>query len=524
MIKRLLIVLTILLTFVPSPCRAEEGYPLIALIERYRDANLSGKVEIANQIFANRFQDQIDTLITFDERDPVYLDAMMYYSCAYDAYEIAFDYEHAALWCQQAELLSQHCDSTFLYGDCLALASCIYIRLSDFSQAIEYAERSLEFDRQSGDPAKISSSLNNAAAIYTCANRPQDAERYMIESMEYERQNPRPMVLSSRLGLASEIFIQSGKYQQALAYAEEALQLAQIDNNSNRIAMRQSQLGLALFHAQRYEEARAIMLEAVDTLAFYRNKNSLSITYRQLASLEQTVGAEEKAIEYLKLSLDISRQIGNKMHITKEYKQLAELLRQRDPSQAFSYLEEYVSLNEAIYDDKMAMQLQSFNIKYQTAEIKHQLELQKGTLFVHRVMIIVAVIVLVVLLFAVFTLFRLAKARGKTNQILSQANAAKDELIRIATEERLQAESARQQILEVAEHISSLSAISEEELTSREIQVIRLYSKGLVSKEIADQLNISVRTVETHKNHIYKKLGISTTVELLRFAQQKGII
>ncbi len=498
---------------------------MLQTLDQYASASFSQKVEIANRLFADRFQEFLDTLYVFDHHtDPVYLDAMVYYNAALNAYEVTQDYPHAALWCQRSEAISEQCDTTFIYGDCLALASCIYIRLSDFTQAIEYAEKSLQFDRVSNDPAKISSSLNNAAAIYVCANRPEEAEKYMVEAVKTERTIGRPKVLSSRLGLAAETFVQLGKYNDAYDYAKEALEIAQKEDNSNRIAMRKSQFGLALFHLNRYDEARTIMLEAIDTLTHYNNRNSLSITYRQLSSLEQRVGNDAQAIDYLKHSLDISRQLGNKMHIGKECRQLADLIFPHDPTQAYQYLLECFKINEEIYDDQMTNQLQSFSVRYETAEMKHQLEKQKHQLHFHRVMIVIAVLVLLILLFAVVTLLRLAKARGKTNKILQQASAAKDELLRIANAEKLQAESARQQILEVADHISALSTISDTDLTSREVQIIRLYSQGLMSKEVAEQLNISVRTVESHKNHIYRKLGISTTVELLRFAQQKGIV
>ena len=57
-------------------------------------------------------------------------------------------------------------------------------------------------------------------------------------------------------------------------------------------------------------------------------------------------------------------------------------------------------------------------------------------------------------------------------------------------------------------------------LTRREMQIAELCSKGMINKEIASMLGISQRTVETHKNNIYKKLGINNTVELMHYVQK----
>jgi len=60
-------------------------------------------------------------------------------------------------------------------------------------------------------------------------------------------------------------------------------------------------------------------------------------------------------------------------------------------------------------------------------------------------------------------------------------------------------------------------------LTSREIEILKLYVEGLINKEISDKLAISIRTVETHKNHIMRKLGLKSTVELVKFAIRNKI-
>jgi DNA-binding NarL/FixJ family response regulator len=63
-----------------------------------------------------------------------------------------------------------------------------------------------------------------------------------------------------------------------------------------------------------------------------------------------------------------------------------------------------------------------------------------------------------------------------------------------------------------------------EALTNREIEIIQLVGKGLMNKEIADQLNISVRTVDSHKNHIMGKLKLKTTAELIIYGIKNKII
>jgi DNA-binding NarL/FixJ family response regulator len=62
-----------------------------------------------------------------------------------------------------------------------------------------------------------------------------------------------------------------------------------------------------------------------------------------------------------------------------------------------------------------------------------------------------------------------------------------------------------------------------EQLTAREIEVMKLYVEGMINKEISDKLDISIRTVETHKNHIMRKLGLRSTVEMVKYAIKNKI-
>ena len=62
------------------------------------------------------------------------------------------------------------------------------------------------------------------------------------------------------------------------------------------------------------------------------------------------------------------------------------------------------------------------------------------------------------------------------------------------------------------------------EFSEQEKHIIECCHKGLPAKQIADQLNLSVRTVDWHKSNIFRKLNINSTLEMIRFAEQNGII
>jgi DNA-binding NarL/FixJ family response regulator len=61
-------------------------------------------------------------------------------------------------------------------------------------------------------------------------------------------------------------------------------------------------------------------------------------------------------------------------------------------------------------------------------------------------------------------------------------------------------------------------------LTFREREVVRLLATGLGNKHVATELNISVKTVESHRAHIKRKLEIGTLVELVRYAVRNHLV
>lgn len=70
----------------------------------------------------------------------------------------------------------------------------------------------------------------------------------------------------------------------------------------------------------------------------------------------------------------------------------------------------------------------------------------------------------------------------------------------------------------------SLLPLPSANLTNREIEILRLIQKGLLSKEIADKLCISIHTVNIHRQNLLRKLGVQNSIEAIRLGQEIGLL
>lgn len=73
-----------------------------------------------------------------------------------------------------------------------------------------------------------------------------------------------------------------------------------------------------------------------------------------------------------------------------------------------------------------------------------------------------------------------------------------------------------------ANHLNLLE--DKTELSEREIQVLRAFANGLTYKEVEEELNISKKTIETHRKNIFEKLGLKNQTDLVKYAIKHHII
>ena len=74
------------------------------------------------------------------------------------------------------------------------------------------------------------------------------------------------------------------------------------------------------------------------------------------------------------------------------------------------------------------------------------------------------------------------------------------------------------------ERVENGVAPSYQQLSPREREVLRLIAKGRTNKEIAEQLSLSVRTVERHRSSIMNKIGLQNRAELVAYAVRQGFL
>lgn len=413
------------------------------------------------------------------------------------------------------DVLETEASDEILRADCLSLSSAVARLQGNLSLAISYAESCLALDRESGNQENISSSLNNIAGLYMTYGDAVSARKYIDEALEIERKLKRSAYLAVRCGVASEIYLKMGEVDEALAFADEALHLDSLDNRVGKVAVRRSQKGAVLMEMQRYDDANLELDLAIPVFRSYNNLNSLAIALAQSGEIAFRLGDYLKSMDLLTECVEVCGETGNIYIESRVRKDLWQLQRKDNPSSAIVHLERYVELQNRLNSDKTTRMMQDFNVRYESLKKEQTIRLQRNRLLWSGVAVILLVVIVIVVVILAVMRNRAAKAMEARNAVLVKAGQDKDRLLAIA-KSKIPYEVS-QQIISI---VSDSSIPFEIVLTKREMEVAELCAQGLISKEIASKLKISQRTVETHKNNIFKKLGINNTVELARYVHE----
>ncbi|MDD6252875.1 MAG: LuxR C-terminal-related transcriptional regulator [Bacteroidales bacterium] len=408
--------------------------------------------------------------------------------------------------------------SEALLSDCYSQLSVLDQREGNLESAIHNARLGLEIDRKLGNKENISSSLNNIAGFYLTSGQFEVAKKYIDEALEVERQLGRDDYLAIRLGMASEIALRLEDYQQALEYSGEAFLLDSLAGRTAKAAVRRCQRAAALKELHRDDAAMRDLKAAVPVLDSARNLNSLAIANAQIGEIALKNGDLSTAGEAFVKCLELSEKLGNSYIASRGHKGLYRLYRNSAVPQSLDHLEKSCELQEKLNSDRTSEQLARFNVQYETLKKEQTIADQRRTLRYGAAGAVLLVILCC--LSAVLAVYRrrAAKLLEEKNAMLVREALEKDRLLALAGSNV--SKSVKEEILSLASAVGEMPKIN---LTSREVEIAKLSADGLLSKEIADRLGISQRTVETHKNNLYRKLGINNAVELVNYVRKAGL-
>lgn len=116
---------------------------------------------------------------------------------------------------------------------------------------------------------------------------------------------------------------------------------------------------------------------------------------------------------------------------------------------------------------------------------------------------------------------------GAAGYLLKTANKSELEtaIITLANGGKYYSNNVIHNLTKTAEISETLSIKNESTaLSNRELEILKLIVKENSSTAIAEKLFISFNTVETHRKHIYKKLGVNTSLGLLKYALKNGLV
>ena len=303
-------------------------------------------------------------------------------------------------------------------GDCHNLLAIIKVRKGDFSRAAHYSKQTLEINMRSGDPDRISSSLNVLAGTYMAADNPDRAESYILQGLEYADRANNPARKAVLLGMASEVYHKLHNDSLALAYANRAYSLDSLHGKLQRLPVRLSQRAVALLGLKRYAAAEAAYRTAIAQLRETGNLHSLAIDLNQLGLLLLQQGRRAEAIGCYREAAHIFDTMGDLYNLVHSHRGLYEAYWDIDRDSARMELDRFNALKDSLYSHATAESLARYSAEFDNTQLRAENERRHTWL-------VVVVAAAVVLLVAFMLVIRLVTRRHRLHiqELISRVEA-----------------------------------------------------------------------------------------------------
>jgi DNA-binding CsgD family transcriptional regulator len=305
----------------------------------------------------------------------------------------------------------------------------------------------------------------------------------------------------------AEVLERTGDWQQGILAAREATALAEQGGESSYELALEAWLEVSLGRAERGRELAERSIEMTNDTPNEPNRSALGT----IGVLELSLGHPMEALKYLTEVTDTPYNIlpgdpwANRFTIYR-VEALAAVGRVDDAEELVRYLEEHASSVHRPYALAMAARGRGL-VEAARGDLPGALTSLERALREHGSLAMPYELARTLLVFG--SVLRRAGQKRKAREALQEARAIFTDLGALLWEHRVEDELG---------HISGRRP-SAGELTDAESKVARLAAAGFRNREIAEQLFMSVRTVEGHLSNVYGKLGVRSRTELAVFLE-----
>lgn len=394
-----------------------------------------------------------------------------------------------------------------------SILGCCYVEKGDMDQAARYCGLTSKALKYIGtDFYSISNTLLAIGQIYHQTGSYDEAIDYVDRAIVYEQELDRPTLVARRYIEKATILMDKGDYAGAL----EVLELGQplvVDLVNLHYFSELTYYKCLCYESLGDTAAASKCLDDAEMTAHlsqhttdYALSSGLTLKYAEYALAEQDTA---KAVAMYRVSARNARNTHDNPIGIAALRALSEIFRDSDPAASAMYAARADSLDFAPLVSELTHKMAIAGIEFPRREREQQLQIQRMR---------VTLLSLVALLLAVASLFlwskfrsskRMAEVERDKSAMLERELDHKQRLLALA--ESAPDYDLSQKVKQMADELGDMSA-----LTRREREICAMITEGLFNKEIAARLEISPRTVETHRNSIYRKLKVSNTAELIK--------
>ena len=369
-----------------------------------------------------------------------------------------------------------------VWAKALSAAGNLAFEQADYDRAIEFHRQALELRKQAGDKRGTAGSLGNLGVALRHKGEYAEATRLYNESLAIFRELDNTQGISTMLNSLGFVAQCQEDYGRAEELYNEALALAQELGDKHGETIMLNNLGEVAQCQGHYEQAEEFYNQALALSHEIGDKVSIADITTNLGCLANSRGDSEAAIRLYRAGLQVCEELGHKMGIADCMEGIATAWAGKDKKRALrlfgaaEMLRKRTESPYAPYRDE--------DYRQAVARAKEGLTGREADN---------------------------AWALGRTMTLEQALNWAKEDPALNTISVYLQTSP---------QHTNGV----EKEIKPRQLDVLRLVATGMTDAEVAERLNIGVRTVQSHLQSVFRTLNVNSRSAATRYAIEHGLV